>query len=301
MLSIDDFLPSEERCAKVLKELRWGDGVECVYCGSRNVVKNGGYMRFYQKYMCRGCGRSFNDKTGTVFEYSKIRVGEWLYIARELQKNKSINRISKELGRRYKHVMRIAHIVMERVKTRRFLERLSGVVEMDEMYIPAGQKGTRCVSRWPRKRGLKLRGRGTWEKDKPPILGLVERGGRAIVTVARNVARKAVDGLMDLVGAGSVVNTDDFPAYTHLGGDGWDHRVVSHGVGEYARGDDHVNTVEGLFQDLRHWLDTFKGVCKRNLQLFVSMFQFNYNLRYLSPMDRFTELLRTMLYAPSVT
>jgi len=118
---------------------------------------------------------------------------------------------------------------------------------------------------------------------------------------SRNVTRKAVDGLMDLVGAGSVVNTDDFPAYTHLGGDGWDHRVVSHGVGEYARGDDHVNTVEGLFQDLRHWLDTFKGVCKRNLQLFVSMFQFNYNLRYLSPMDRFTELLRTMLYTPSVT
>lgn len=299
MLSIDDFLPSEERCAKVLKELRWGDGVECVYCGSRNVVKNGSYMQSYQKYMCRGCGRSFNDKTGTIFEYSKIRVGEWLYIARELQKNKSINRISKELGRRYKHVMRIAHIVMERVKTRRFLERLSGVVEMDEMYIPAGQKGTRCVSRWPRKGGLKLRGRGTWEKDKPPILGLVERGGRAIVTVARNVTRKAVDGLMDLVGAGSV-NTDDFPAYTHLGGDGWDHRVVSHGVGEYARGDDHVNTVEGLFQDLRHWLDTFKGVCKRNLQLFVSMFQFNYNHRNLNPMDRFTELLRTILYTPSV-
>jgi transposase-like protein len=104
------------------------------------VVKNGGYMQFYQKYMCRGCGRSFNDKTGTVFEYSKMKVGEWLYIARELQKNKSINKISKELGRRYRHVMRVAHIVMERVKTRRFLERLSGVVEMDEMHA-GGQEG----------------------------------------------------------------------------------------------------------------------------------------------------------------
>jgi len=37
-----------------------------------------------------------------------------MYIARELQKNKPVNRISKELGRRYKHVMRIAHILMER-------------------------------------------------------------------------------------------------------------------------------------------------------------------------------------------
>jgi len=60
-------------------------------------------------------------------------------------------------------------MIMERVETGKFLERLSGVVERDEMYVSAGQKGTRRVSRGPRKRGLKLRGRGTWEKDKPPI------------------------------------------------------------------------------------------------------------------------------------
>jgi hypothetical protein len=34
-----------------------------------------------------------------------MRVGKWLYVARELQENKSINRISKELGRGYKHVI----------------------------------------------------------------------------------------------------------------------------------------------------------------------------------------------------
>ena len=243
---------------------------------------------------------SFNDKTGTIFEYSKMGVREWLYIARELQKNKSINRISKELGRRYKHVMRIVHMIMERVGTGKFLERLSGVVEVDEMYVSAGQKGTRCVSRGPRKRGLKLRGRGTWEKDKPPIMGLLERGGKAVLKVARQVSKKIVDGLMDLVSSGSVINTDDFTAYRHLSEDGWDHRVVNHSIGEYARDNVHTNTVEGLFQDLRHWLNTFKGVCKENLQLFVSMFQFNYNYRNLNPMEKFTELLHTMLCTPSV-
>jgi hypothetical protein len=59
--------------------------------------------------------------------------------------------------------------------------------------------------------------------------------------------------------------------------------------------------MEGLFQGLRHWLNTFKGVCKKNLQLFVSMFQFNYNHRNLNSPDRFTELLRTILHTPSVT
>ena len=97
---------------------------------------------------------------------------------------------------------------------------------------------------------MKLRGRSTWEKDKPPIVAILERGGRTILTVAKNMTKKAVDELMDLVGAGSDINTDNFPAYTHLGENGWDHRAVNHGLGEYARGDDHVNTVEGVFQDL---------------------------------------------------
>jgi hypothetical protein len=62
------------------------------------------------------------------------------------------------------------------------------------------------------------------------------------------MTKKAVDELMHLVGAGSDINTDDFPAYTHLGGEGGDHRVVGHGKSKYTRGDDHVNTVEGVFQ-----------------------------------------------------
>jgi transposase-like protein len=66
MLLIDDFLPSEERCAEVLRKLRWAGRVECVWCGSRDGVTNGNYMQFYQKYMCLGCGRPFNNKTGTV-------------------------------------------------------------------------------------------------------------------------------------------------------------------------------------------------------------------------------------------
>jgi hypothetical protein len=40
---------------------------------------------------------------------------------------------------------------------------------------------------------------------------------------------------------------------------------------EYTRGDDQTNPVESLSHDLRHRLNTFKGICNINLQL-VSMF-----------------------------
>jgi len=33
MLSIDDFLPYEERCTEVLRELRWADGLNASTAG----------------------------------------------------------------------------------------------------------------------------------------------------------------------------------------------------------------------------------------------------------------------------
>ncbi len=62
--------------------------------------------------------------------------GEGLYIAWELQKNKSINRISKELGRRYKHIMRIAHTVMERVKRGVSCTRVNSIIVCKMVLCP---------------------------------------------------------------------------------------------------------------------------------------------------------------------
>lgn len=229
--------------------------------------------------------------------YSLIRssiLREWFYIARELQKVISTNQISKELGRDYKHVHRAVEKIMKSVFMRRFLQELSGKVEIDEMYHSTGQKGEKCSSRPPRKRGLKLRGRGTWNKDKAPIIALFERKGRAIIEVAKRVTKKVVKGLMKFIDDDSKVYTDDFTPYQWLSGE-YEHEVVNHSKKEYVKDDAHVNSVEGLFSLLRHWLNTFRGVCKKNLKYYVAMFEFVFNLRWLCPFGRFDMLLERMI------
>ena len=57
---------------------------------------------------------------------------------------------------------------------------LSGDVEFDELYVVAGHKGNpeavRAKGRDGRRNRLKgSRGRGTLEKEKPPIFGMIER------------------------------------------------------------------------------------------------------------------------------
>jgi transposase-like protein len=54
--------------ARLLREVR------CIYCGSLSVR---GVCR---RYRCKACLRTFNDKSGTDFEYSRIPLNEELFI-----------------------------------------------------------------------------------------------------------------------------------------------------------------------------------------------------------------------------
>lgn len=63
---------------------------------------------------------------------------------------------------------------------------LSEEVEFDEVYVVAGHKGqpemVKKSNREGRRRRLKgKRGRGTAASDKPPILGMVQRGGQVVL------------------------------------------------------------------------------------------------------------------------
>lgn len=47
-----------------IRELRFNGGLSCVHCGSVFVKRNGKY-RSRQGYLCKGCGKSFNDMTAS--------------------------------------------------------------------------------------------------------------------------------------------------------------------------------------------------------------------------------------------
>ena len=69
--TMQDFLPSEEKCVRVLVNLRWKNKITCLFCESDNIKKNCIRQKFYHKYICHDCKKSFNEKTGTIFVNSK--------------------------------------------------------------------------------------------------------------------------------------------------------------------------------------------------------------------------------------
>jgi hypothetical protein len=70
------------------------------------------------------------------------------------------------------------------------------VIEVDEMYQNAGEKGVKhSDSNDPRRcRGNKTRGHGTWDSDRPPVLGVIGReSGQIQLEVKHNSGRKDIE------------------------------------------------------------------------------------------------------------
>ena len=56
-------------------------GLDCVYCGSSRVVRNG-TRNGLQRFLCRDCGRVFNERSGTLFAGMKYTPQEVVFALR---------------------------------------------------------------------------------------------------------------------------------------------------------------------------------------------------------------------------
>ena len=89
-------------------------------------------------------------------------------------------------------------------------------------------------------------GRGTLEKDKPPVLGLIQRGGQVVLRLLANVQQTTIRPIITAaVAPGTLVHTDEYAIYARLPAWGYGHKTVCHGAGEYAR--DETGTASAKF------------------------------------------------------
>jgi len=133
------------------------------------------------------------------------------------------------------------------------------VTESNEAFQNAGEKGNphRDPEDPPRRRANKRRGKGTIQ---PEVEGKTEEG----VTLY----------------------TYESTAYNRVAKSGREHGTMCHSKRKYARDDDgdgirevHCNTMEGTWTGLRNFLRPFRGVHKKYLAQYVTMFQWAHNLK----------------------
>ena len=136
-------LIDDRKCFQTVRELRWPDGVRCPHCESRQVTKRGfdDTQKDRQRDHCGGCGREFDDLTGTIFagHHQPLRV--WILCLYFLGLNLSNSQIAQELEWDPDSAHDMATQLRQGILAKQPAVVLSGEVECDEVYVVAGHKG----------------------------------------------------------------------------------------------------------------------------------------------------------------
>ncbi len=127
-----EMIPDAESARKYLEARLWPKGVTCPKCKATERIgtRKGGY------YRCHSCNLDFTVRTGTIFERSHVPLHKWLYAMYLLvAARKSVS--SMQLGKEIGITQKSAWFVLQRLREacKGDLQKLAGVVEMDELYI----------------------------------------------------------------------------------------------------------------------------------------------------------------------
>jgi transposase-like protein len=254
---------------KYLEGVRWPDGPVCPHCKStgEHYELTGKSTRPGVR-KCADCRKPFSVTVGTVFERSKIPLSKWLAAAFLLCSSKkgiSAHQLHRTLGVTYKTAWFLAHRIRFAMTDTGggLMGSGGGSVEADETYIG-------------RKPGRNMRP-GAGHKEQ--VFALVERGGKVRSKHVSNF-NQIKETLKLNVAPEATLYTDQAKMYRKLGKEFAAHETVNHSIKEYARGNAHTNTIEGVFSVFkRGMIGTYQHCGSQHLQRYLAEFDFRYNHR----------------------
>ncbi len=299
-------LMDQDACYHKLVTLLHPDGLACPAC------KAADHLRVHRRHRapvldwrCTACGRVFNAFTGTAIEGTHRRPAEVMLILRGIAQGVPTARLARELGCDRKHLLTLRRRLQGHAE--RWLDRRplgDEVVEADEMYQNAGEKGIPHddPDDPPRRRANSRRGHGTFANDRPPVAGMVgrESGEVRLEVLGSSGSGELGEFVAESCLPGTTVNTDEWCGYNRVGGrHDRVHVTVDHSGprGTWAVDADgdgvrevHCNTMEGLWTGTRNFLRPFRGVSKWFESQYVAMFEWGHNIKEVTD-----EFLKVML------
>ena len=287
----NDYFNTELACYRFLENQRWAGTPKCPHCGSEKhyTVKSRGKFKDIPSYRCanRACDLPFFVRTGTIFEGSKVELRKWFQAIYEITTcKKGISSV--ELGTRIGVSQKSAWQMNHKIRTLLASSApalLSGIVESDESYIGGKNKNRHNDKKIPNSQGRSA-------KDKIPVVGLIERGGKVLTFVAQNTDAETLHQIIENnVLDGATIVTDSYKSYHGIGAT-YNHVVVKHENGGYVmyEGDNefHTQNIENFWSQLkRGYIGIYHYMSPQHLHRYCNEFATRYNQRNGCNISRF--------------
>jgi transposase-like protein len=265
VLEFNERFHDDAACRAYLESIRWPDGPRCPRCPQGKV-----WAMKPPFYRCAACGHDFTVTAGTLFADTHLPLQLWFqamwYVVNQKSGASALG-VQRVLGLgSYRTAWNWLH-KLRRAMVRPGRDRLSGTVEVDEVYIGGERPGKR--------------GRGAAGKALVLIAAQVDGSKIGRIRLAR-VADASAPVLSQAVTAaaspGSQVLTDGWNGYATLKAKGYRHAVVRDSAVVGANLLPRANRVAALLQ--RWLLGTHQGaVAAAHLDYYLDEFTFRFNRR----------------------
>ena len=242
-----------------------GEVPACPRCGCPKAHLHG-TANDLRRFRCTRCRRTYNALTGTPLARLRKR-DKWLPYLQCLLDSITVRKAATRVGIAASTSFRWRHRFVSGVKQHR-AEQLTGIVEADETYMLESQKGSRHMTRPPRRRGGRASRRGITDeldsllvaRDRSHqtldfVIGRGEPGKKELAICLGPVL--AADVLLVSDGAKAYAA---FAHEAHLM-----HEALNIRGGERTRDTIHLQNVNSWHSRYKTWLKRFNGIASRYL------------------------------------
>ena len=244
----------------------------CPHCGSQEFI-HWGRSHGQSRFRCNACYRTFNPLTGTPLVGLRHRE-RWLTYVRSLFSGQSVRKSARRCGIHPNTAFRWRHRFLKGPAILK-AHHLTGIAEVDETFFLRSDKGSRHLTRPPRKRGGHATQRGR-SKEHVFVLVARDRSGATMDAVMAELDAEAVTKTLGpLLPEDAVLCSDGLSAYAsfcrkrHVV-----HQVVQNKPGQRVhQGVFHIQNVNAYHSRLKNWMLRFHGVTTHYLENYLGWFR----------------------------
>ena len=278
--------------------LKLTNNFKCHCCGSNKICKNGSNhsngVRI-QKFRCNACKKNYTIRTNTIFYWSRKNIKLWQQYIELFSKGLSLRNIVAEMDNQislptaffWRH--KILKVLSNKDDSGN--NKLGGIIETDETFFEESQKGSRKMTRKPRKRGYSSYKYA--KKTKICVLTAIDRSKNSFTKPVGfgGLEKDDVILLQRHLEKDSILITDGNRTYRNLD----NVKLKSLKFGKPQSKVYHMNNINNFHSKLKQFMNRFNGVATKYLDYYVDYFK---NVK--DKIDIFSELLQMNSYYRNV-
>lgn len=250
----------------------------CPHCGSKHVNRRGKSKQGIPQFSCKDCNKRYSLTTGTSMSHIHKKA-QWINYLKCVNQGLSIRASAKQVGISIQTSFTWRHKILSALNSLE-PEKLSGVIECDELELAINEKGARNLDREPRKRGTDFSRNDEYQAGVVQIVTAVERNGdktlRAVET--KRLSKENIESVLSQkLSPESTLITDKHHSYKAFAKSNETiiHKSVK--ASDHVSKSDkkvHLQTVNQTHKQLRDFLNHFNGVSTKYLQNYLNWYAY---------------------------